>query len=431
MKNKQKHSYKELLFLLIPFALIIYAGFWGAYQFVSPAPPRTITISAGNIHGAYYSFARKYQDELAKESIELKVLESSGSRQNIERLLNNEVDIAVVQGGTAYSDEHLLSLGSLYYEPISLFYRKDLSLDRLSDFSGLKISIGVQGSGTHMLATQLFAINHVNSVNTQFELLPPDVSLNKLQKGEIDAVFFVSSIHTPIIQTLLSDSNFKLFNFQRANAYSQVLPFLSKVILHQGIVDFKKNIPEQSVTLLAPTANLVVRDDFHKSLSLLLLSAMKKHHGLNDLFASPGFFPSASLTAYPLSDVAKRYLEVGPPFLMKYLPFWVASFIDRMVVMLVPLVLLMVPISKVLPPIYRWRVRSKVYRWYKELQRVDDKAYASSLSQAEFNLLNEELDRITQEVSKLHTPLSNADQLYNLLVHIDLIRKLLKSKLVK
>jgi len=429
MKNKVKHSYKELIYLLLPTILIIYASFWGAYQFVSPAPPRDITISAGNVHGSYYAFAQKYKEELAKEQIQLTVLESKGSRENINRLLNNEVDVALVQGGTAYADEDLLSLGSLYFEPISLFYRNDLNPQYLKDFSGLKISIGLVGSGTHMLGTQLFAINHVNSSNTTILYLPPDDTLKQLKSGEIDAAFFVSSLHTPILQELLNNKDFQLFNFQRADAYSQVLPFLSKVTLNEGIIDFNKNIPDQAITLLAPTANLVIRDDLHKSLAMLFLQAMEKYHGKDDLFSKPGFFPSAELTAYPLSDVAQRYLDVGPPFLIKYLPFWLATLIDRMIVMMVPLLLLLLPLFKILPPIYRWRIRSRVYRWYKQLQDVDDKAYTSELTYDEYNKLNEELERITQEVSKMHTPLSNADQLYNLLVHIDLIKKLLKSKL--
>jgi len=431
VKNQRKKSYKDLFYLLLPILLILYFGFWGAYQFVSPAPPREISISAGNVHGAYYLYAQKYKEELAKENINLTILESSGSRENINRLINQDVDIALVQGGTAYADEKLTSLGSLYYEPITLFYKKNLKPHQLNDFAGLKISIGMEGSGTQMLASQLFAINHVNIQNTIFLNLSPNEALEQLKNGQIDAAFFVSSIHTPIIQKLLKNNNVNLFNFERADAYSQVLPFLSKITLYEGIIDFKNNIPEQEITLLSPTANLVVRDDLHKSLSILLLHAMEIHHGRNDLFSPPEFFPSAELTAYPLSSVAKRYLDVGPPFLMKYLPFWVATFIDRMVVMIVPLLLLMLPLFKVLPPIYRWRIRSKVYRWYKELQAVDDQAYSQRLSNEEFSRLNKELERITKEVGKLHTPLSNADQLYNLLVHIDLIKNLLKSKIKK
>lgn len=429
MKIKRKPSYLELLFVMLPVIVIVYAGFWGAYQFVSPAPPRNLTVSAGNIQGTYYSFANQYKEFLALDGIELTVLESNGSRDNIQRLLDKEADVAFVQGGTAYADEKLVSLGSLYYEPISIFYKKDLQLHRLNDFSGLKVSINVKGSGTHMLASQLFAINHVNSQNTQFFFLSPQDSLDKLKSGELDAVFFVSSINSSVIQELLHNTDFNLFNFERADAYNQVLPFLSKVTLHEGIIDFKNNVPEKPIILLAPTANLVVRDDLHKSLSILLLMAMENNHGVNDLFSKQGFFPSDKLTAFPVSDVAKRYLENGPPFLMKYLPFWIATFIDRMIVLMLPFLLLIIPLFKILPPVYRWRIRSKVYKWYEQLQHVDDQTRVESLTEDEYQLLNKELERITDEVSKLHTPLSNADQLYNLLVHIDLIKKTIKSKI--
>ena len=430
MNIKRKPSYIELFLIMLPVLAIVYAGFWGAYQFVSPAPPRNITISAGNIYGTYYDYAEKYKAELALDGIDLEILESKGSRENIQRVLDHTADVALVQGGTAYADEKLLSLGSLYYEPVTIFYKKALQLNRLNDFSGLKISIGVNGSGRHMLASQLFAINHVNSQNTEFITLPPKESLQKLKAGEIDAVFFVSSINSLMIQDLLQNKKFTLFNFERADAYSQVLPFLSKVTLHEGIIDFKNNIPRQAVTLIAPSANLVVRDDIHKSLSILLLQAMQKNHGANDLFAAQGFFPSDQLTAFPVSKVAARFWDVGPPFLMKYLPFWIATFIDRMIVLTLPLLLLIVPLFKIVPPLYRWRIRSKVYRWYEQLQKVDDQAYVTHLSEEQYNNLMQELDRITEEVSKLNTPLSNADQVYNLLLHIDLIKKTVQSKKV-
>ena len=428
MNIKRKPSYIELLFILIPILAIVYAGFWGAYQFVSPAPPREISISAGNIHGTYYAFAEKYQQQLALDGITLDILESKGSRENIRRLLNNEVDVALVQGGTAYADENLVSLGSLYYEPVSIFYKKDLDLHRLNDFSGLKVSIGIEGSGRHMLANQLFAINHVNSTNTEFFYMTPLESLKQLKSGVLDAVFFVSSINSPVIQELLQNNNFNLFNFERADAYSQVLPFLSKLTLHEGIIDFKNNIPKQSITLIAPTANLVVHDDIHKSLSILLLQAMEKNHANNNLFSTRDFFPSDQLTAFPISDIAKRFLKVGPPFLMKYLPFWIATFIDRMIVLILPLMLLIIPLFKIVPPLYRWRIRSKVYRWYKQLQKVDDKTHVAKLSHEEYEYLLLEITRISEEVSKLNTPLSNADQVYNLLIHIDLVRKSIQEK---
>ena len=155
----------------------------------------------------------------------------------------------------------------------------------------------------------------------------------------------------------------------------------------------------------------------------VLLQASKNVHSGNSLFAPAGTFPSADMPAFPISDVAQRFFKVGPPFLMRYLPFWAAIFIDRMIVLLIPLLALLFPLIKVMPPIYRWRVRSSIYRWYNELQEVDNETFDAPLNQAQTDRLSHELDRIEEEVNKVKTPLSYADQLYNLLLHIDLVRK--------
>ncbi|MCK5666006.1 MAG: hypothetical protein KAI17_21100, partial [Thiotrichaceae bacterium] len=258
--------------------------------------------------------------------------------------------------------------------------------------------------------------------------LNPQDSVEQLKAGKIDAAFFVADIRSAVIRVLLEDQKLSLFNFERAEAYSQVLPFLSKVTLHEGIVDFKNNIRGQAVSLIAPTANLVVHEGINKSLAILLLQSMEKNHSNNSLFSKQGFFPTEHLTAFPASDVAKRFLEVGPPFLMKYLPFWVATFIDRMIVLLLPLLLLILPLFKLFPPLYRWRIRSKVYRWYEQLQKVDDQTHVTYLSEQDYDNLNEEINRLSEEVSKLNTPLSNTDQIYNLLMHIDLVKKIIQEK---
>jgi hypothetical protein len=205
------------------------------------------------------------------------------------------------------------------------------------------------------------------------------------------------------------------------------LPYLSKITLPEGIIDLENNFPNQAVTLLAPTANLVIQEDFNPALTVLLLRAAKKIHSKSSIFAAPDEFPSKKFTAYPISDVAEGFHTVGPPFLMRYLPFWPAVFIDRMIVMLVPLLALLLPLGKIMPPLYRWRIRSKIYRWYKELQVVDDKVHGKQISASLSDELNGELTQIENEVNKVKTPLSYADQVYNLLLHIDLVRNKLNS----
>ena len=237
----------------------------------------------------------------------------------------------------------------------------------------------------------------------------------------------VASVDSPVVQQLLHNKQLKLLTLHRADAYIRLIPYLSKISLPEGVIDLESNIPAQTVTLLAPTANLVISEDFSSALSVLLLRAADKIHGNGSVFSASGKFPSDQFTAYPVSDVAERFYSVGPPFLMRYLPFWPAVFIDRMIVMLIPLLALLLPLGKIMPPLYRWRIRSKIYRWYKELQEVDDAIHGQQLTLSEFAQLGIELSKIENEVNKVKTPLSYADQVYNLLLHIDLVRKKLTT----
>ncbi len=427
-KSSSKRSYKDLLITFGPAIALTIAGFWIAYQFVSPPPPKKIIISTGAETGTYFKIAQQYRAELAKEDIELEVISSSGSGENISRLINNEADLAFIQGGTGKGEEGLSSLGSLYYEPLWIFIRNKINADKLTDLSGLRIAIGSEGSGTQILATQLLEKNQINNQTAQLLEISATDAAEALVSSGIDVAIMVGSSDSETIQKLLRNDQIKLLNLSRANTYARLLPYLSKITLEEGIIDLKNNFPPQSVTLLAPSTNLVVQEDFNPALTILLLRAAKEIHSKSSIFAASEAFPSSQFTAYPIGDVAERFHTVGPPFLMRYLPFWPAVFIDRMIVMLVPLLALLLPLGKIMPPLYRWRIRSKIYRWYKELQKVDDKAHGKQNSTTQLDELNQELTEIENEVNKVKTPLSYADQVYNLLLHIDLVRKKLNAR---
>ncbi len=423
-KTKRETGKDSILVIGIAIVLLI-AGFWVAFQFVEPAPPTHITISTGSSEGAYFKYAHQYRKALAVNGIDLEILNSAGSGENIQRLLNNEADVAFVQGGASgkSNTEKLLSLGSLYYEPIWLFYRKPLKLNRLSDLTGKKVAIGPEGSGTRTVALQLLEKNGIHSQVTELLPLTGQKGASALIEGKVDAIFMIASPDSEVIQELLRDQRIQTMGFDRAEAYARLNPYLSHILLPQGIVDLEQNIPDHEITLLAPTANLAVREDFHPALAVLLLQAAKKIHHDATLFSRKGVFPNASGLEFPISDVAERYYQKGAPFLMRFLPFWAAIMIDRMVVMLIPLIALLFPLFKIMPPLYRWRVRSRIYRWYRELQAVDDQAHGLELDPDQQQVLCKELDQIENEVNKVKAPLSYADQVYNLLLHIDLVRK--------
>jgi TRAP transporter TAXI family solute receptor len=411
-----------------PAILLALAGCFVAWQFVNPAPPDSFTIAAGPQGGAYLLFAERYQAVLAREDITLNILETAGSVENLQLLEQDSVDLAFVQGGsTAHAGTpEPVSLASLYYEPLWVFYRGADKLTRLTQLQHKRIAAGEPGSGTQALAMTLLADNKLQTNPDDLLSVGGREAADALITGRVDVAFFVASARSPLVQELLRRQDIHLMSFERADAYTRLHHFLSRITLPEGIIDLQENIPPQDTTLLAATANLVTHQDFHPALVSLMLQAAEEVHGDGSLFAQPGDFPNDQNLEFPLDDDARRYFKHGPPFLQRYLPFWTASLIDRMKIMLIPLLTLLIPLFKIMPPTYRWQVRKKIYRWYRELKTLDiehpDKLPAETLHTS----INK-LDSIEEEVRKVTVPLSYSDELYNLRLHLDLVRNKLQK----
>ena len=420
--NKKTGTYKDLLITLGPALLISIIAFWVASKFIKPAPPDKIVITSGREDGAYFNYAKQYQSILARNDITLEILASVGSTENIQRLTDHRADIAFVQGGAKMGDNDsgLSALGSLYYEPLWVFYRSDKALTQLTDFKKTRIAIDVAGSGTHAVAMQLIKDNQLGPTIEAVPLGGMEAS-QALLAGQVGAVIMIASPTAASVQQLLNNEAISLMDFARADAYTRLYRYLSKIDLPEGVIDLVNNIPPQATTLIAPTANLVARNDLHPALVSLLLQAASEVHGQAQLFESENEFPTADYNEFPLRDVASRYYKSGPPFLQRYLPFWLATFIDQMKVMLVPLLALLLPLTKVLPPVFRWRTRSRIYRWYEQLKAIDQKSYLETDVQL-IEKLAIELDDIEAEVHKVDIPLSYEDQHYNLRLHINMVR---------
>ena len=410
-------------------ALLTLIGFVVAWQFVNPAPPRTLVIATGQQDGAYYLFAEHYRQQLAVDGIELEILTSSGSVDNLELLKNKAVDLAFVQGGTGSSADTdiLSSLGSLYYEPLWVFYRGEQTLTRITQLQDKRIAIGEPGSGTHAIAELLLADNFMDAGTAAIQPVGGTAGAQALLQGNIDALFLVASPAAPLVQDLLHRQDIRLMSFARAGAYTRLHHFLSAVSLPEGVIDMQANLPPRDTVLLAATANLVVRDGFHPALVSLLLQIATRIQSSGGLFERPGNFPNSANLEFPLNEDARRFYEHGPPFLQRYLPFWSASLIDRLKIMLLPLLTLLLPLVKIMPPMYRWRVRKKIYRWYRELQLLDDASHEHPDDAVQAELLKK-LDTIEEEVRKVSVPLSYADELYSLRLHIGLVRNSLTDR---
>lgn len=414
--------------------LIVGIGFAVAYQFVQPAPPKKIVISTGGESGAYYQFAKRYATILGRHGVELEVRASAGSLENIERLKNDEAQVGFVQGGVIEQAENaedaedsgLQTLGSVFYEPVWVFYRGDKKLERLTDLRGKRIAIGQEGSGVRQLAQQLLA---ANEINTKEQLVPLSglLAAEELQQGRIDAAFIIAAEKAPVVQVLLRSPGVKVMSFSQTAAYQRRFPFLSRLTFPHGVADLVRDLPPEDIRLLAPTANLVVRSDLHPALQSLLLQAAAEVHGRTGFFQDSGEFPAYKDQMLPLSQEASRYYKNGAPFLQRYLPFWLAVLVDRLFVMLVPIIALLIPLLKIAPAVYTWRVRSKVFRCYGELKFLEE----DLKHRFDPTLLidyRRRLDDLDEEASQLRVPLGFSDLVYTLREHVNLVRRILDKR---
>jgi TRAP transporter TAXI family solute receptor len=426
-------SFRDLVATAGPTTVLIAAVCVLAYVIVDPAPPRQVSLATGQENSAYEEFGKKYAAALAKEGIRVTTIRSLGSQDNLQRLKDGKVDVAFVQSGSTNEAEAqrkgLVSLGSLFTEPVWLFMRDASKVTQLSQLKGLKINLGPEGTGTPKLFRQVLALNGVEPGELAIGTLENTPATMELLEGRIDGLVFSSGPDALLVQMLLQTPGISLFNFDQAEAYARRLPFLSHVVLPRGIVDLGRNLPPQDYHLIAPTATLVARENLHPALTELFVQAAADIHGGAGWFQQQGQFPSARYTEIPVAREAAKYYKDGAPLLQRYMPFWVANLFDRLWVVVVALAALIIPFSKVVPPLYVWRIKSRVYRWYGQLRAVEqalDEADGARRQQVCAELLKR-LDEIEGRVNRMSIPLAFADNLYGLRSHINFVRQRVRT----
>ncbi len=402
------------------------------FCFFHSAPPKTIILTSGDEGSRFQRTAERYAKILARNGVTLKILPSEGSLENLERLENKSfaVNIGFVQTGVAKGKnlDNLVSLGSVSYQPLYIFYRSDKPFDLLSQFSGKRLAIGEDGTGTQILALQLLSLNGIKPGGSTALLEMDDEDAEKeLLAGNIDAAFMMSdSASSKTMRELQRRPDIRIFNFSQADAYIRRIGYLNKIVLPKGSLDFGKNIPDNDINLISPTVELIARADLHPALSDLLLEAATEVHGRAGLTQRRGEFPAPQEHEYRISSDASRYYKSGKSFLYRYLPFWLASLLNRILVVFVPLILILIPGMRSIPAIYRWQIRLRIFRWYRALMVLEkDMALPSARDRGE-ELLRQ-LEQIERAVNKMNVPVSFADQFYVLRGHIDFVRERLTN----
>ena len=433
-------SLRDLALTFGPFLLLAALLLGLAYALLQPNPPRRVVLATGVPQGAYAEFGQRYADALRAHGIEVVLRPTAGAAENLALLRDpaSGVDLAFVQGGVDLAtaaaadggsggrrDDSLVSLGSMFHEPVWLFYREAAALRRLGQpvlsalpqLAGWRVNVGAAGSGVPPLMQQLLAANGVAADALALQQLPVTPAVVDLLEGRIDALVLASAPESRMVQMLLQTPGIRLLDFAQAEAYARRFAFISPVLLPRGVVDLARDLPPADMRLVAPTAALLARDRLHPALVQLLVQAAQQVHGGAGWFQRKGDFPNAANTEWPLAPEAQRVYRSGTPWLQRYLPFWLANLADRMWLALLGIGVVLIPLSRVLPPLYEFRIRSRVFRWYGQLRLVE-----ARVGRDERTGLHAELDEIEARVGDIDVPLSYADELYALRSHIQMVR---------
>lgn len=425
-------SLRDLLTSAGPFVLLTGLLLALAYWWLDPKPPKHVTLATGPAQSAYAEFGKQYARAMAAYGVEVQLLPSEGSSQNLAWLAAGKADLGFVQGGSnalpASAQEGIASLGSLFVEPVWFFYRaeaaqkvvKNATLDALTQLKGLRVNVGTVGSGVPGLMGKLFDANRIDEGAITLSWLEQTPATVAFLNGELDALVFASAPESLMVQMLLQTPGVKLMDFAQSEAYSRRFAFLTPVTLPRGVVDLARDIPVQDVRLVAPTTTLLAREGVHPAMVQLFSQASLALHGQAGWFSHAHQFPNAANTEFPLSRESERTIRNGIPLLQRYLSFSYANLIERMWLALGIIIAVLLPLGRIVPPLYEFRIRSRVFRWYGQLREIEERAGNSAASAQS---LVDELGQLEARVGKITVPLSYADELYALRNHIELVRK--------
>lgn len=431
-------SWSEWLKVAVPTVLIVTLVFAITWHFVRPAPPKRIVMASGMAGGVYDAVVHEYARYFADNGFDLEVKQTAGSVENYQLLNdpNSPVDLALVQGGTIPADlqkDKVRAICSVYFEPLWIFHRNPTPITHMAELSGKRLAIGPNGSGVRSLAEKLLHENGIagsDDKTTVLSDLSGQAAATALSEGKVDAVFLVIGPENPLVRQLMQTSGVHLMSIQNADAYGRRLGYLSHVTLYEGSLDMARDLPHEDVQLVAPAAMIVARRTTHTAIIELIVQAAKKIHAGGTLLNEPGVFPSTNYTDLPMDGDAVHFLKIQPSFLHRTLPFWLASLVDRLLILLLPSFVLLLPLLRMTPVLYRWRMRSRIYRWYSQLRKIDARMLQNP-TPAELAADNQELVNLDRELSHVKVPLSFMQELYDLRLHVEYLSGRIKPLLAK
>lgn len=415
----------KILILTNLWLVPVLAGLVAAlFYFAAPPPPMHARIATGAASGGYHAFGQRLQAELALQGFDLELVPSGGSQDNLSKLVTGEVELALVQSGQelTLAEEprgNIAGLGVMYREPLWLFVGDKVSFARLGDLMTLRVAVGSPDSGTQAVTAALFAANRIEPAQypPSWQPIGGNRAADRLIEGTLDAAFFIGPAENALIQRLATAPHIRLVGLRRIDAYLARLPYLSRLQVNEGMLDLAHNTPNMDIATLGPVATLVAGEGFHPSLTPLILEAAKTVLKSGNLLDPAGSYPARPPLSLPILDEAEYYYSKGLPILQRYLPFRIASLADRYIILAIPLLVLLFPLIKAIGPIYQWRIRARIYRWYKYLREIDEQLYKGNLDN-DIAAEIERLEKLEDELAQVEVPLSYSNELYELHMHL-------------
>lgn len=407
--------------------ILLGAGFF----IFATLPPRTVVMATGAEGGANHELGIRYRDILAQSGVKLQLLPTAGGLENLARLRDPKsgVGVGFIQGGTTTKKESpdVESLGTVSYEPVWFFRRSGIG-EGIQALRGRRLSIGPEGSGGRALALEIVKSFRIDSIIGELSGFAPQEAAEKLMAGDIDAALIVTAWESPVVQRLINANGIELASALRADAFIAHYPFLNKLVLPAGVSDLLNNRPPTDIVMVAPKESLAVRADLHPAIQHLLLTAAVQIHSPPGIFQKAGQFPAAEAIDIPLSDEAQRFYKSGRPFLQEYLPFWMATLVERVLVVFIPLAVVLYPMIKFLPQMYDWLMQSRILRLYDEMRSIE-KEIESEGQVHNLDAISAKLDQLSQRANQLRLPTTYASTLYTLRSHLNLVRARLATSL--
>ncbi len=410
-------------------AAILFIVIFAYIQVTKPAPKMSLTMATGAVGSDSYAYALSYKALLKSEGVELEIVPTNGSLDTIGYLHNKKADVGFVHSGILLNkrEYQIESLASVYYEPLWVFYKNDgYKMNYLIEATGKNVGISITNDGTYDLANKLSEQNGlIDNVNTTY--IQDEQALKYLQDDTIDIFITLATRNNPSIQALLDDPTIELMSIKRINAYTQKFDYLKPLKLYEGSIDLYKNIPSNDVNLLSTTQNLVAHNEVPGELIRIFLKKVNEIHSGQDFFQNSGEFINMGSVDAPMNDDAKLYIINGESWLEKIFPYWIASNIDRLKLLIIPIIWLIIPLFKSIIPLYILTTRARIFRWYDKLDAINKKLHNDSVDPKE---LQKELDDLKAQVDrKVDVPLSYKGEYYNLIVHLELLQNKLDKLL--